>query len=120
MGGGAGYLLLFDLRSEDNVAAWWSGILLLLNAFHAYDGYALWRERAPRMARSWASLSLLLVILSADEIGSIHERIGMIATAVSVSQWLALLPFGLVGLGLLLYTLAGMRSRQEEIGRAHV
>src|SRR3546814_15579677 len=97
MEGGARYLLLFDLRAEDNVAAWWSGILLLLNAFHAYDGYALWRERAPRMARSWASLSLLLVILSADEIGSIHERIGMIATAVSVSQWLALLPFGLVG-----------------------
>src|SRR3546814_21054409 len=38
MEGGARYLLLFDLRPEANVAAWWSGIMLLPNAFNAYDG----------------------------------------------------------------------------------
>jgi hypothetical protein len=78
----------FSLRSELSIGAWWSGTLLLLASVHAADGY-FWRRRsAPQVAYAWASLSFVLLCLSADEVGSMHERIG------DVAGWWGLAPFG--------------------------
>ena len=90
-------LRLFSLRSENNFGAWWSGILLFLPALLAID--AAMAERAnPARARGWYVLSAIFLALSADEIGSIHERVGN-------DGWLYLLPFGIVFLGLAVYAL---------------
>ena len=83
----------FSLLYENNFAAWWSGVLLLLAALHAFDGYLGWKRERPARARGWAALSLILVALSADEIASFHERVGAYS---SRETWLSLLPFALV------------------------
>ena len=79
----------FSLRGEMTIGAWWSGMLLLVAAAHAADGYFFRRAAAPRLAYAWAGLSAILVCLSADEVASLHERVG------NFGGWLALAPFGL-------------------------
>jgi hypothetical protein len=61
------------LQSEMNLAAWWSGLQLLLAAFLMYERSSTGRseERWP-----WAILAFIAAALSASEIGSIHERLG--------------------------------------------
>jgi len=60
------------LAGENNVGAWWSGMLLLLASVFALDGFG--RRRAePAERRGWLALSAALLILSFDEIGSLHE-----------------------------------------------
>lgn len=100
-------LAYFNLAFENNAAVWWSSILLLLAALHAYDGRRLWRTGQPRAARGWAALSLLLLILSADEVGSLHERV---ETLLPWSAWQNLLPFVLVLAGLLGYVILALWS----------
>ena len=54
----------FNLALENNFAAWWSGMLFLLTGLHAFDGYVLLKKSAPKAANGWASLSIILIILS--------------------------------------------------------
>lgn len=61
----------FNLRGESNYAALWSGMLLLLTALHAYDGAAQNRREAPSIARAWLVISVVMILLSFDEIGSL-------------------------------------------------
>lgn len=103
------HLLL--LNDENNVAVWWSGALLAVAAIHAFDGHALLRDSEPRAARGWAALAIILVILSADEIGSLHERAFVL---LPVSYWAALLPPALVLLALLGYAVVALRSSETQ------
>lgn len=65
-------LFWLGLAGENNVGAWWSGMLLLLAAVFALDGFG--RRRAePAERRGWLALSAVLLILSFDEVGSLHE-----------------------------------------------
>lgn len=65
-----------QLGTELTPAAWWSGSLLLLAALAAV-------ERAHggpvRTRRGWASLAVVLAVMSLSEIGSVHERLGSLA-----------------------------------------
>jgi hypothetical protein len=90
-----------DLRYENNVAAIWSGLLLALGSAHAFDGYARKRPYDRGAALGWALIALLLLALSADEIGSLHER----AHHLGLGPWLPLLPFALFMSGLLAHAL---------------
>ena len=63
----------FSLASEMNIAAWWSGICLFTLSFIAYEFFCTKKDGSQK---AWISLSLLLLGLSFDEIGSVHERIG--------------------------------------------
>jgi hypothetical protein len=83
----------FNLRGENNFASLFSGVFLLVIALHAFDGWALNQSSEPRVAYAWMMLSLVLIALSFDEIGSLHERVPSIG---GLSEWWSLLPFGLV------------------------
>ncbi len=61
-----------NLGAENNLAAWWSGALLLLAAF----GFAVSAQhRLHSMRAPWLLLAALWTLLSLDEVGSLHERL---------------------------------------------
>ncbi|MHB1131400.1 MAG: hypothetical protein ACYC4L_03330 [Chloroflexota bacterium] len=62
-----------NLGGEMTIAAWWTGISLLVAALLAYQFYCA-RLLGPRLP--WLILALVLLGLSFDEIGSAHERVG--------------------------------------------
>lgn len=69
------WLAPLDLSHENDTAAWFSGMLLLLAAVEAMDGFRrLWSTDA-KTALAWLLIAGMLVALSADEISSLHERI---------------------------------------------
>jgi hypothetical protein len=102
----------FGLRGEMGVGAWWSGMLLLLAAVHSADGYFHRRQTAPRVAFGWAGLSLILLCLSADEVSSLHERVG------NVGGWLALAPFGLALGALWVFAIRALWQAPDERSNA--
>ena len=92
----------FDIGIESNLAALWSGILLLLIALHAFDGFAAHRTEAPAVARAWLMIAMVMAALSLDEVGSFHERV---PTFGGHSQWLTLLPIAVFFGSMLAYAL---------------
>lgn len=106
-----------QLTVENNLAAWWSGVLLFMLAVHAYDAYVALRERAPKAARAWAILAGILLFFSADEIGSMHERLGLLGEYLGISTWGLVLPLGgLIG-SFLLYALYSLWQDSGESKR---
>jgi len=103
MGEGVSYAILsrLALGFESNAAAWWSGMLLALIGVHAYDGYAAHRGHDRRAGQAWLLVCLVMFVLSADEVGSVHERIGNFGVEIGVSPALLLAPFGAVLVGAL-------------------
>lgn len=78
---------VFSLYLEMNFAVWWSSIIYLLSA-------ALFYEIASgdvRRRRPYLELSLLMLALVIDEVGSIHEWVS------GIGGWTALMPFALFG-----------------------
>lgn len=71
----------FGMGGENNFGAWWSGMLLLLGAVLAFDGYCL-QSRSEHQRRGWLVLALILLILSFDEVASLHEDISLVLYAV--------------------------------------
>ena len=100
-----------NLTSENTVGTWFSGILLLLVALHAFDGYMSLRKRHSRGAMGWALLSVVLLLLSADEIGSIHERISGSGIVPRVP---VLVAFGIILSPLLGYGLMRLWSEKDQ------
>ncbi len=94
-----------DLRRENNIAAWTSGMLLFVAALHCADGWTLNRGTNSRIAYSWFVLAMLFGILSFDEVGSIRERV----VNALPGRGLSIVPFAAALLGMLFYSLAGMR-----------
>lgn len=93
-------LYLIGLGGENNIGAWWSGMLMLLAAVFAYDGYAA-RDKAARERRGWLALAVLLLVLSFDEVASLHEYLSAKGTA-------HLAPLAGIVLALSLYALASL------------
>jgi hypothetical protein len=117
-GPAASLLDRFRLTGENNPAAWWSGMLLAVVSLHAFDGYALLRRSEPGAARGWALIAAVLLFLSADEVGSIHERLAQVGRALGLGTWSLLLPLGAVlaamlGRALLLLWSAGGEQRRK-------
>ncbi len=94
--GHALYLAPLNLTNENVAAAWFSGILLLLGSLHAADGFFRLRKTNFKTALAWCVISGMLLALSADEIGSLHERIDDV---MKMGPWLSYLPFFIVLLG---------------------
>jgi len=85
-----------QLTSENNVAAWWSGILLLMLAVHAHDAGVAERGRSESVARAWTTLAGILLFFTIDEIGSLHERMGMLGRPFGLGSWPMMLLAGAV------------------------
>lgn len=98
-GRGALSTILFQigLGGENNVGAWWSGMLLFLGAIHAFDGYTN-LDNPDSARRGWLTLALVLFLLSFDEVSSVHEFIA------NVSGRMAWVPLGVFGLSLVTYS----------------
>src|SRR5258705_12593640 len=69
------FLAPLNLTNENVAASWFSGILLLLGSLHAADGFFRVRRTNFKAALAWCVICGMLLALSADEIGSLHERI---------------------------------------------
>ena len=80
------FIRSLELTAENTAGAWWSGVLLLVAAVHMTDGFIGNASRG-RLATGWLAVASVLVLLSADEVGSIHERVG---------GWGEILPFALL------------------------
>ena len=101
-----------NLNGEQNLAAWWSGIVLFTAGVLFYESYC---RAVDRLRLPWLLLAVLLITLSADEIGSFHERLagwgnergdigGVWSTLI-----LAALPFA----AMFVYAIAHLLSRPE-------
>ena len=83
-------LIQFHLGTENVVAAWYSSMLLLAVAVAACVAFGLER-RVPRpgldgwLSFGWLLFAGIFTLLSLDEIGSFHERIGMMVALNKVS-----------------------------------
>lgn len=110
-------LRVVDLRVENNLAAWWSGMLLLMVALHAFDGFVAKRRREPRGARGWLLVAVIALIFSIDELASVHERVSIFGTALGIGIWPALAPFGLILLVMLGAALIDLRAGRLEARR---
>jgi hypothetical protein len=90
-------LFWFGLGGEGNVGAWWSGMLLALAAFLSFDGF-FDRSKPAAERRGWLALGLALLLLSFDEIASLHEHLsglGLGYLAVLGAVGLALAAYGM-------------------------
>ena len=87
----------FSLGTENNIGAWWSGALLLLGAVHCFDGYTA-PAKSIQERRGWLTLAFILLCLSLDEVGSIHEY-------VANGDLRNLIPIGMGGTAILIYAI---------------
>lgn len=83
-------LLPLNLGGENTIAAWWSGMLLFVASVHAYDGARRTALDQPEAAGAWRIIAALLLFLSLDEVGSIHERTGQLTIDLGYSEWIPL------------------------------
>jgi len=68
------FIRLFDLNEEANIPTWFSSIMLVsCSAMIALIGLAK-RAIGDRWMRHWLALSVIFLLMSLDEIASIHER----------------------------------------------
>ena len=88
-------LFWLGFGGENNIGAWWSGMLLALAAFLAFDGFHdPARPRAEQ--RGWLALGFALLLMSFDEIASLHEYLSRLG-----ERYLAVL--GVVGVTVAFY-----------------
>lgn len=110
-------LVQVHLATENVVAAWYSSMLLLAVAAASALAFALDRRIANRMADrtlswGWLIVAVTFATLSLDEVGSFHERIGMIrhgGAAATGWVYVLLIPIGIVGLFMLVFSWVRLR-----------
>ncbi|HVL70045.1 MAG TPA: hypothetical protein VM364_22490 [Vicinamibacterales bacterium] len=104
------------LATENVIAAWYSSMLMLLTAAAAAFAFAADRRRGAGALRfGWLLFAAVFMLLSLDEIGSFHERVGML-TGTAISQravgWVYLLGLPIVAVGLFMLTFGWMHVRR--------
>lgn len=80
---------ILNLGSENNLASWWGGMLLFLAAAYAWDCSARARSEESGAGAAWAAISGILLFFSADEVSSLHERMGRAGISVGSFAWLS-------------------------------
>ena len=109
-------LVQLHLATENVVAAWYSSMLLLSVVAAAGLAFVLERRirrRAPdrTLAWGWLIVAGTFATLSLDEVGSFHERVGMIRHGAAAMGWVyvLLLPIAAVGLFMLVFAYVRLR-----------
>lgn len=112
--GGADHLLArFDLHVESNVAVLWSSLLLLMVAGHCLARALEHDLRDAVQRRGWQLIALVAVVLSADELAALHQRIGLAGETIGIGRWAALAPFGLLLIAVIVHALVLLRPRVD-------
>lgn len=93
----------FDLAKELNFAAWWSGICLFTAALLSYETFC---NKKDNTKTAWLIISMVLLGLSWDEMGSLHERI-------FAGSWANYIPYAFIGLAMLTYALIRLFLKKE-------
>lgn len=101
-------LFWIGLAGENNVGAWWSGMMLLLASALAFDGFAAARSRSVE-GRGWLALAAVLLTLSFDEVASLHEYLAN--SGLAYLGALAALLFTLTGYAFLQLFRSGIARR---------
>ncbi|NJM97680.1 MAG: hypothetical protein HC800_11450 [Phormidesmis sp. RL_2_1] len=100
---------LFDVSGDTNIPTWYASITLLFCALLlSIIGWIRVQEKE-RYAKDWLILAGIFVMLSVDEVATIHEWIG---NFVSVPVAKGFLNYGWVILGLPLVVLIGLYFRR--------
>src|ERR671912_780479 len=79
MWGVEGYLQplrIFDVGQERSIPTWFESILFLLCSILLAVVTVAKKQRSDRYSLQWGVLSIILLLLSLDEVASIHEAIG--------------------------------------------
>lgn len=80
-----------NVNGEANLPAWWNGTLLLMVALGALACRSL-TQRPAAARRAWLAVAVVALIMSLDEIASLHERLAEPVRAAGISlqtyQWL--------------------------------
>lgn len=102
------------LATENVLAAWYSSMLLLLVALASA---AAWRVDSRRgsgaLRHGWLVFTAAFAILSLDEIGSLHERTGMLATGGrGPGGWVYLLGLPILATGTFMLSFAWVHLRR--------
>jgi hypothetical protein len=69
-------LRLFNVGDERNIPTWFESILFLLCSILLAVVTVAKKQRNDRYSLHWGALSIILLLLSLDEVASIHEAIG--------------------------------------------
>src|SRR5918992_5540944 len=69
-------LRLFDVGDERSIPTWFESILFLLCSILLAVVAVAKKQRNDRYSLHWSVLSIILLLLSLDEVASIHEAIG--------------------------------------------
>lgn len=105
------------LATENVLAAWYSSMLLLVVAIGCVLAcVADLRAERPWMRWGWLIVAAAFMTLSLDEIGSLHERVGMIqvdATGGKAVGWIWLLALPIAAVGMFLLAFASVHVRRS-------
>ena len=69
-------------------------MLLAIAGLYALEARARLLASAPRVAQGWGLFGAVLLFLSLDEIGSLHEEIAMVSEALGLGTWTLVLGLG--------------------------
>lgn len=108
--------LQLSFAGENTLGAWWSSGLLFLVGLHAMDAFFFdaGKQRSSA-AVAWLTLGVACVCLSADEGGSLHERIAIFGQDRGYEWYVTLIPFALILLGMIGVTLWKFIAQREDI-----
>ena len=118
------FLVQFSLEGENNGSVWYSSMIFLLTGLVSlltFWGVFNVRDNKAqiRTAWGWIILAGLFVGLSADELGSIHERLGMMGELNFVGEgapgWVDLfaIPGVIIGLFMLWFFFQNFRKQRK-------
>jgi len=107
---------ILRLTSENNAGAWWSGMQLLLFGLICLSTSGELSKTLGEMKRPLIVLGLIGLGLSADEMGSIHERVSLFGKENFGSGKLALLPFAIIGGGAVGYSVLALYRARASVG----
>lgn len=117
-------LVQFHLATENVVAAWYSSMLLLTVSLAAGAAFSLdVRQARPGLsalsAGGWLVVAATFAGLSLDELGSFHERIGMLHRGGDhAAGWVYVLLIPIAAVGLFMFAFAWVRLRRVRVAAA--
>ncbi len=98
-----------DLARENSLASWFCGMMFLVSALKSFDGWVELRRVDTKIAKSWLQLAVVLLALSFDEMGSVHERLELLEYGTAA----VIVPAALVLAALVFSSLRGFFGKPE-------